>query len=230
MMKENGMELVPTDYDDVTDLAEKIMSEVDIDGDGQIDMSEFVTIMKKNVSRQSKKGGLSYNHRMSQLARNVLLAHQKKIENSVIGNDTWMIHPSSNFHAAWDIIISMLILLTVVTMPLSLGWEEFNDQLFTTNLVVDMIFLVDVCKNFCTGIVDENDSVIMDVKIVRKMYVYGFFFSDISSSIPLDLILRAVSSNLGTVRFCKSSSFYNSGAQYVEMKYLFACNGFDYFD
>ena len=223
MMKESGMELVPTDYDDVTDLAEKIMSEVDTDGDGQIDISEFVTIMKKNVSRQSKNGGLSYNHRMSQLARNVLLAHQKKIENSVIGNDTWMIHPFSNFHAAWDIIISMLILLTVVTMPLSLGWEEFNDQLFTTNLVVDMIFLVDVCKNFCTGIVDENDAVIMDAKIVRKMYIYGYFFSDFSSSIPLDLILRAVSPNLCAIMVLRIKQFYNSGAQYVCSNDFFTC-------
>lgn len=193
MMVEHG----EMDMDGMTslELAKKMMKEVDTDGDGQIDMEEFTEMMKQTNQGLGKTNELTYNHRMSQLAKHVLIAHQKKIENSVIGEDMWMIHPLSNFHATWDIIVSLLILLTVVTMPLSLGWEELNDYFFGMNLAVDFIFLLDVCKNFCTGFVDENEAIIMNAEIVRKNYLRGFFVTDFCSSIPLDLFLKGVSAH-----------------------------------
>jgi len=193
MMKENGLDFGVGK--NTSELAEGMMKEVDIDGNGVIDIDEFVEMMKSNVAEKGSMSSLiSYNQRMSQLARNVLLAHQKKIENSVIGNDLWMIHPFSTFHIVWDIVISLLILLTVITMPLSIGWEEFNKDFFAMNMIVDITFLFDVVKNFCTGIVDENDAVIMDKYVVRREYLLGFFLSDFCSSIPLDLIFKIVSS------------------------------------
>ena len=127
-------------------MAEKMMmDEVDVDGDGQIDMDEFTEMMKKTSTSLGTAGDISsYNQRMSQLAKNVLIAHQKKIENSVVGSDMWLVHPLSNFHATWDIIVSLLILLTVITMPLSLGWEELNEFFFAMNLTVDFVFLFNV--------------------------------------------------------------------------------------
>jgi len=192
MMEDNGMSFNSTTGKDPEEIAENMMKEVDIDGDGLIDIDEFIEMMKKTVT---KSGGsfLSYNHRMSQLARNVLLAHQKKMENSVIGKDLWMIHPFSNLHISWDIMVSLLIVLTVITMPLSIGWDELNRDFFAMNLMIDTIFLFDVGKNFCTGIVDENDAVIMDRRIVRRNYMTGFFLTDLCSSVPLDLIFVMVS-------------------------------------
>jgi hypothetical protein len=81
-------------------------------------------------------------------------------------------------------------------MPLCLGWEELNDSLYMLNLMVDFIFLVDVCKNFCTGYMDDNEIIIMSAKLVRKNYLSGFFVTDFCSSIPLDLILKSVSINV----------------------------------
>jgi hypothetical protein len=194
MMEDHGMSFNHKAGSDPVEIAENMMKEVDIDGDGLIDIDEFIEMMKTNVSGKDSSSMLSYNHRMSQLARNVLLAHQKKVENSVIGSDLWMIHPFSNLHVSWDIMVSLLIVLTVITMPLSIGWDDLNKDFFTMNLTVDIVFLFDVVKNFCTGIVDENDAVIMDRTIVRRNYLTGFFLTDFSSSIPLDLIFRMVSS------------------------------------
>jgi hypothetical protein len=193
MMEDNGMSFNHTSGNDPAEIAENMMKEVDIDGDGLIDIDEFIEMMKKNVSGKVSTSTTSYNHRMSQLASNVLLAHQKKVENSVIGKDLWLIHPYSNLHVSWDIMVSLLIVLTVITMPLSIGWDDLNRDFFTMNLTVDIIFLFDVAKNFCTGIVDENDAVIMDKAIVRRNYLTGFFITDFCSSIPLDLIFRLVS-------------------------------------
>jgi CRP-like cAMP-binding protein len=192
-MEENGMTIIDSSNLSPEEIAENMMKDVDTDGDGLIDIDEFVEMMKRNVTSEASgntNSFISYNHRMSQLARNVLLAHQKKIENSIIGKDLWMIHPYSNFHVSWDIMVSLLIVLTVITMPLSIGWEELNREFFGLNLTVDLIFLLDIIKNFFTGIVDENDTVIMDHRIVRRQYLMGFFIVDFCSSIPLDLIFR----------------------------------------
>lgn len=214
MMESNGMHITAVG-NDPGEVAENMMREVDIDGNGLIDLDEFVDMMKNNVASNKSKSFLSYNHRMSQLARNVLLAHQKKMENSVLGNDLWMIHPLSNFHVSWDIIMSLLIVLTVFTMPLSIGWDEINRNLFVMNLIVDFLFLSDIVKNFCTGIIDENDSIIMDRKIVGQKYLMGFFLTDFCSSIPLDLIFRLVGNIYAYTLFEYTSRFTTDNCFYI---------------
>lgn len=218
MMEISGMNL-RKDGKTHADIAEQMMREVDVDGDGLIDINEFIDMMKNGDAPgeggvKNSSDFLSYNHKMSQLATNVLLAHQKKIENSVIGGDHWMIHPFSSLHITWDMIISILILLTVITMPLSLGWEYLNKKFFGLNLMVDILFLIDMVKNFFTGIIDENDAIIMDRKIVMRSYITGFFISDFCGSIPLDLIFRWVSTyntNLGNmfIYYAGFSQFYS---------------------
>lgn len=162
--------------------AMSMMKEVDVDGDGQIDMFEFQDMLRKE---QDNEEGMSH------LVKKVLDAHKKK-KDMIEGEDMWLIHPLSPEHAAWDILVSLLILLTVITMPLSLGWEELNEVFYDMNLAVDFIFMLDVIINFCTGIVGENDKIIMDAEFVRRNYLTGFFVTDFCSSVPLDLILRSV--------------------------------------
>lgn len=173
---------------DPMELAESMINEVDKDGDGQIDIEEFVEMMRKNSNAGGQLG-----NRMTMLAKNILLAHQRKLEKNIVGEDLWMINPTEWKHAVWDIFVSVLIMITVVTMPLTIAWEEMNDSFFVMNVTFDCIFLLDVCKNFCTGFVDDNDAVIMDAAVVRKNYMTGFFLTDVVSSIPLDLILKLVS-------------------------------------
>lgn len=74
MMAEHG----EMDFDEMTpaELADKMMADGDTDGDGQIDIDEFTEVLRQ-TSSLGKAGGTTYNHRMSQLAHNVLVAHQK---------------------------------------------------------------------------------------------------------------------------------------------------------
>ena len=53
--------------------------------------------------------------------------------------------------------------------------------------MVDILFILDIVKTF---IVDENDTIIMDMKIFMRSYVMEFFISDVCSSIPLELTFR----------------------------------------
>ena len=177
------------------ELADKMLKEVDDNGDGQIDIEEFTSQMEKDAPNASVMGNvnlLTFNDRMSNIAKNVLMAHQQKLENSTVGRGA-LLHPLSRISVTWDSFVSMLILVTVITMPLCLGWEEINETMYLFNLMVDFVFLFDVCKNFCTGFVDDNETVIMDAKMIRKNYMRGFFVTDFCSSIPVDLILITVS-------------------------------------
>jgi hypothetical protein len=173
------------------ELAEKMILETDTSGDGLIDMDEFTRMMTDKeakgliTAKLSAAGKLASNMNMAQLINNVLLANQTKIE----GADTWMIHPLSNIHATWDIVMALVIVVTIVTLPLALGWDEFTEFFFPYHLGVDVIFFLEVCKNFCTGYIDDSDAIIMDVKLVRRKYVNGFFIFDICSCVPVDLIV-----------------------------------------
>ena len=172
---------------DAMEMTESMIKEVDKDGDGQIDIDEFVEMMRRSSDSKGAAG-----NRMTFLAKNILLAHQKKLEKNIVGDDLWMINPTDWRHASWDILVSILIMVTVVTMPLTIAWEEMNDRFFVMNVTFDFMFLIDVVKNFCTGFIDENDAIIMDNSIVCSNYLKGFFLTDVVSSIPLDLILMAV--------------------------------------
>jgi CRP-like cAMP-binding protein len=194
-MNKQGVSLVPATMEAV----DKMMGEIDADGDGQIDMDEFVEMMK-NAPKLGQRGTLDGGGglgnalgggRMSVLARNVLLAHErhKEMENTI--GHSRLIHPHDWKHASWDVLMSVLIMVTVVTMPLSLGWECVNEKLFILNSVVDGLFLCDVVKNFNTGYIDENESIVMDRKRVYSNYLFGYFMIDLLSSFPIDPALDA---------------------------------------
>ena len=70
----NGMTFI-REGKDHREIAEEMMNEVDVDGDGLIDIDEFIDMMKKGDKVDPEDKGqipsafLLYNHRMSQLVR-----------------------------------------------------------------------------------------------------------------------------------------------------------------
>jgi hypothetical protein len=198
LIKDNHNKFDDSHISDPALFVDTLMEEVDTDGDGQIDFDEFMEMMEKGLFERQSTGSPSHQGlpnqllKITQFARNVFLAQQKKIESNTVGDDMWLIHPMSNFHFAWDILVSLLILVVLITIPLSFGWEEFNASLLPLNLATDFIFLCDLCKTFFTGYIDENDLVVMDAKAVRIRYLRGYFTFDLLSSVPLDLIFDLV--------------------------------------
>ena len=61
--------------------------------------------------------------------QSVMEAHEKRnVDTKVVGDidQCCLVHPYSDFHNIWDLFMACLILLTVVTVPLGLGWEQIN--------------------------------------------------------------------------------------------------------
>lgn len=89
--------------------------------------------------------------------------------------------------------MALLIILTIFTMPVCIGWDEVSDSMENMNLIIDIIFLFDVLKNFNTGFVNQDDVTVMDRPAIVSNYLKGWFLIDLVSSIPVERL----SSNTG---------------------------------
>ena len=133
-------------------------------------------------------------HRQSQaramLANSIMKTRTKRERRTIGQGGKYVVHPLSEFHQMWDVFMTFLISTTVVSVPLALGWTEINAKMTGLNIAVDLIFCVDIVKNFHTGYFNENDVVVMDPRQIRRMYVQHWFVVDLFSSFPYELVLK----------------------------------------
>ena len=62
------------------------------------------------------------------------------------------------------------ILITVVTVPMGLGWTQWGDGVTgRVNLGIDLLFCVDIVKNHFTGYIDKNVNVVVFVSRVVQL-------------------------------------------------------------
>jgi hypothetical protein len=65
------------------------------------------------------------------------------------------------------------------------------------NMIIDVIFIVDILMNFRTSIADFiTGDEIFEQKTIATRYLKGQFIIDLIGAIPMDLILK-ISSNRG---------------------------------
>ncbi len=65
----------------------------------------------------------------------------------------------------------------------SLGW-------IITNYLIDILFAVDIGLNFFSVVYDSDFNIIIDRKIMAKRYLQGWFWIDILSITPINLIFK----------------------------------------
>ncbi|KAK5881213.1 hypothetical protein CesoFtcFv8_022036 [Champsocephalus esox] len=129
---------------------------------------------------------------------------------------TWLIllHYSP-FKAFWDWIILLLVLYTAVFTPYSATFllDEHGDirqrsytcgytcnPLNVADLLVDVLFIVDIVINLRTTYVNRNDEVITQPSRIAKHYIKGWFPIDLFAAIPFDLLIfRSGSDEMATL-------------------------------
>uniref|UniRef100_A0A3Q3BEQ5 Ion transport domain-containing protein n=1 Tax=Kryptolebias marmoratus TaxID=37003 RepID=A0A3Q3BEQ5_KRYMA len=125
----------------------------------------------------------------------------------------WILLHYSPFKAFWDWIILLLVLYTAVFTPYSAAFllDEHGDlrqrrcgytcnPLNIVDLLVDVLFIVDIVINLRTTYVDQNDEVVMQPSLIAKHYIKGWFFIDLFAAIPFDLIVfRSGSDEMATL-------------------------------
>ncbi|XP_038154736.1 potassium voltage-gated channel subfamily H member 6 isoform X2 [Cyprinodon tularosa] len=114
----------------------------------------------------------------------------------------WILLHYSPFKAFWDWIILLLVLYTAVFTPYSAAFlldEHGNlrqrrcgytcNPLNVADLMVDVLFIVDIIINFHTTYVDHNDVVVTQPSRIAKHYIKGWFPIDLLAATPFDLLM-----------------------------------------
>ncbi|XP_053706933.1 potassium voltage-gated channel subfamily H member 6a [Synchiropus splendidus] len=113
----------------------------------------------------------------------------------------WTILHYSPFKAVWDWVILLLVIYTAVFTPYSAAFllNEVEDDrrtcgytcnpLNVVDLVVDIMFIVDIIINFRTTYVNHNDEVVSHPGRIAQHYFKGWFLIDIVAAIPFDLLI-----------------------------------------
>ena len=113
--------------------------------------------------------------------------HQKL--NGVFNKSSFIIQPDSLMRAFWDISLFVCIIYQSITLPMRISFElNSTDFIFYLEIVIDMMFLMDIVLNFNTGFVHKGQ-VIMKRRLITQDYLKQWFIIDLVSSMPYTWIL-----------------------------------------
>ncbi|XP_038607785.1 potassium voltage-gated channel subfamily H member 7 isoform X3 [Tachyglossus aculeatus] len=108
----------------------------------------------------------------------------------------------SPFKAVWDWVILLLVIYTAIFTPYSAAFL-LNDKeeqkrrecgyscspLNVVDLIVDIMFIIDILINFRTTYVNQNEEVVSDPAKIAIHYFKGWFLIDMVAAIPFDLLI-----------------------------------------
>ncbi|XP_026069995.1 potassium voltage-gated channel subfamily H member 7-like isoform X1 [Carassius auratus] len=108
----------------------------------------------------------------------------------------------SPFKAVWDWLILLLVIYTAVFTPYSAAFllNDVEEQkrrecgyscspINVVDLMVDIMFIVDILINFRTTYVNANEEVVSHPAKIAVHYFKGWFFIDMVAAIPFDLLI-----------------------------------------
>lgn len=108
-----------------------------------------------------------------------------------------MCHPASKYARVWTTMVNFFVLVVAFTEPATLAFrtERSRDSALSWNealeIVFAIIFIVDIFINFFRP-VDKYGKLLWDMRLIAIRYFKGWFWVDILSALPLDLMfLRA---------------------------------------
>ncbi|XP_077316245.1 voltage-gated inwardly rectifying potassium channel KCNH6 isoform X2 [Lithobates pipiens] len=120
----------------------------------------------------------------------------------------WTILHYSPFKAVWDWLILLLVIYTAIFTPYSAAFllnnqeEEKNwecgyscNPLNIVDLIVDIMFIIDIVINFRTTYVNINDEVVSHPAKIAIHYFKGWFLIDMVAAIPFDLLIYRTGSD-----------------------------------
>ncbi|KAF3694899.1 Potassium voltage-gated channel subfamily H member 7 [Channa argus] len=116
--------------------------------------------------------------------------------------DKFTILHYSPFKAVWDWLILLLVIYTAIFTPYSAAFL-LNDQeeqkrrecgyscspLNVVDLMVDIMFIIDILINFRTTYVNQNEEVVSHPAKIAIHYFKGWFLIDMVAAIPFDLLI-----------------------------------------
>ncbi|XP_068560115.1 potassium voltage-gated channel subfamily H member 7 [Cebidichthys violaceus] len=116
--------------------------------------------------------------------------------------DKFTILHYSPFKAVWDWLILLLVIYTAILTPYAAAFllNDTEEQkrrecgyscspLNVVDLMVDIMFIIDILINFRTTYVNVNEEVVSDPAKIAIHYFKGWFLIDMVAAIPFDLLI-----------------------------------------
>lgn len=176
-----------------------VFTSMDTGNDGYINRMEWLQIIEQTArsGEEHIQPVLQFLDRLAkrQAKRGLIYETDRSRKTCLI------IRHHSPFRMAWDMLLMALLSYISLTMPFQLGFGEV-DVLQTIDLIIDILFCIDVCLNFRTTYVD-NESIVVDGKLIAWKYLTSWFLLDFFSSVPFDLITAGILPSLTPARLLK---------------------------
>ena len=99
-----------------------------------------------------------------------------------------IIYPESTLKTKWDIFIAVVLITSCMLTPIELAFfMNKTDSWNITNIIIDIMFLLDILIIFNTAYYDDDFKLIEDRVLIAKDYVTGWFTVDVIAIVPFDL-------------------------------------------
>eukprot|EP00058_Branchiostoma_floridae_P002188 XP_002587676.1 hypothetical protein BRAFLDRAFT_126737 [Branchiostoma floridae] len=103
----------------------------------------------------------------------------------------------SMFKSGWDFIILLATFYVAVVVPYNVAFAlpcekgrgpNFTKPSFVSDVIVEMLFIVDIILNFRTTYVTSSGQVVYDARSIALNYAKTWFFVDLMAAVPFDLL------------------------------------------
>lgn len=102
-----------------------------------------------------------------------------------------MILPDDPFKKKWDLIIAFMLIFTALVSPYRIAFVDVDTLEWTViETLIDCIFGVDLLLNFFFAYYDNQDDVVDGRKKIAMSYLYGWFFIDLLTILPISQIMN----------------------------------------
>lgn len=105
-----------------------------------------------------------------------------------------IIYPSDKFRSYWDVIQSILLLVTCFVVPINLAFSSETDSVvwYTySNYLIDFIFMLDMLVVFNTAVKTDFE-IIDNRRTIAYLYFRTWFLLDFLAIFPIDTFLSFV--------------------------------------
>lgn len=116
----------------------------------------------------------------------------------------FIIMQNNKLKVKWDILIMIIVFFILIFVPYRLAFYDTDSDLWVIIYIfIDICFLIDIILSFLTSLTDPVTHLeITEHSIIAKKYLHSWFFLDVLSIIPIDLLLDE--KNLNTIiRFAR---------------------------
>ena len=104
----------------------------------------------------------------------------------------WMIHPKSLFKSIWSIILILPFIYTAFIIPASISFSDsYLLRWFIMDLIVNLMFCIDVVLNSLTTFYDKDDNLIVSCSITIPRYFQSWFFIDFIACLPVEIMIKS---------------------------------------